>query len=96
MNLVSPANWCILLLWTCCCGSAAETVHHYVFFNRERERISDSEFIATTALEGAQLKYTWRELEPEKGAYLKVNYIFWCAQEPFYSKRLLPLLKAQR
>lgn len=25
--------------------------------------------------------------------YLKVNYIFWCTQEPFYSKELLPYLK---
>ena len=28
--------------------------------------------------------------------YLKVNYIFWCTQEPYYSKKLLPLLQAQR
>ena len=27
--------------------------------------------------------------------YLKVNYFFWCTQEPFYSERLLPLLQAQ-
>ena len=27
--------------------------------------------------------------------YLKVNYIFWCTEEPFYSKELIPLLKAQ-
>ncbi|HWW02170.1 MAG TPA: hypothetical protein VNZ64_20890 [Candidatus Acidoferrum sp.] len=69
MNLVSPSNWCILLLWTCCCGGGAETVHHYVFLNRDRGRISDSVFIETKALEGAQLKYSCRELEPEKGAY---------------------------
>jgi hypothetical protein len=28
--------------------------------------------------------------------YLKVNYIFWCTQEPFYSKDLIPFLQAQR
>jgi hypothetical protein len=24
---------------------------------------------------------------------LKVNYIFWCTQEPFYSEKLLPFLQ---
>jgi len=47
----------------------AEGGHHYVFLNRDRERISDSAFLQTKALEGAQIKFTWRELEPEKGAY---------------------------
>jgi hypothetical protein len=28
--------------------------------------------------------------------FLKVTYVFWCTQEPFYSKRLIPLLQAQR
>jgi len=28
--------------------------------------------------------------------YLKVDYIFWCTQEPFYSKNLIPFLQAQR
>jgi hypothetical protein len=68
MNSLSPLKWCLLFL-SCCCGGAAEGLHHYVFFNRERERVSDSLFIETKALEGAQLKYAWRELEPEKGAY---------------------------
>ena len=27
--------------------------------------------------------------------YLKVDYIFWCTQEPFYSRDLLPFLKAR-
>jgi hypothetical protein len=28
--------------------------------------------------------------------YLRVNYIFWCCQEPYYSQKLLPLLRAQQ
>lgn len=44
-------------------------IHHYVYFNRDREHISDSSFLGTKAFEGAQLKYTWRELEPEKDRY---------------------------
>src|SRR5207248_2950014 len=27
--------------------------------------------------------------------YLKVDYIFWCTEEPFYSSELTPLLKGQ-
>src|SRR5690242_14647104 len=53
------------------CGSMtrAGEVHHYIFFNRERERITDAAFLQTKAFEGAQLKYTWRELEPNKDHY---------------------------
>jgi hypothetical protein len=42
---------------------------HYIFFNRDRERILDPAFQATAAIAGAQIKYTWRELEPEPGHY---------------------------
>jgi hypothetical protein len=40
-----------------------------VFFNLDRGRIADPAFLKTKAFEGAQLKYTWRELEPGEGAY---------------------------
>jgi hypothetical protein len=61
----------ILLLFTCftCPSLTAKPVHHYVFFAHERERISEKSFLDTAAFEGAQLKYTWRELEPEKDHY---------------------------
>src|SRR5580765_3167291 len=51
------------------CGASGDRPHHYVFFNRDRERISDAAFLETKALEGAQLKYTWRELERGKDGY---------------------------
>lgn len=70
MNNARKMVWCAFLLWACCCGSAAaQQTHHYVFFNRDRERIRDQSFLNTKALEGAQLKYTWRELETEKDTY---------------------------
>jgi hypothetical protein len=50
-------------------GRDAGGVHQYVFFNRERERISDAAFLQTKSFEGAQLKYSWRELEPTKDGY---------------------------
>lgn len=50
--------------------ACAKPVHHYVFFGQDRERIaSASSFLETKALEGAQVKYSWRQLEPEKDAY---------------------------
>jgi hypothetical protein len=49
---------------------AAKPVHHYVFFSQDRERIAgDSLFFGTKALEGAQVTYTWRQLEPAKDQY---------------------------
>ncbi|HXT39958.1 MAG TPA: hypothetical protein VN887_08045, partial [Candidatus Angelobacter sp.] len=69
MSIV-PQSGCCAFLISMCWGSAfGAGVHHYVFFNRDRERISDVAFINTKAFEGAQLKYTWRELEPEKDGY---------------------------
>ena len=50
--------------------AAGRTVHHYVFFGQDRERIAKaSSFLETKALEGAQVAYSWRQLEPEKDAY---------------------------
>jgi hypothetical protein len=57
---------CAIVLSAC---ALAAGPHHYVFFNRERERISEPSFLETKSIEGAQLKYTWRELEPRKDAY---------------------------
>lgn len=70
MNATRKLLCCVLLLWLGCAGAAAaQEVRHYVFFNRDRERIAEPSFIETKAFEGAQLKYTWRELEPEKDHY---------------------------
>jgi hypothetical protein len=43
-------------------------VHHFVYFGLERQGIAAEAFLSSAA-EGAQLKYTWRELEPAKGHY---------------------------
>ncbi len=48
----------------------AKPVHHYVFFGQDRESLTrDSLFLNTAALEGAQIAYSWRRLEPGKGEY---------------------------
>lgn len=43
--------------------------HNYVFFGQERERIADAAFLSNPNIVGAQIKYTWRELEPAQGRY---------------------------
>jgi hypothetical protein len=51
-------------------ASANKRVHHYVFFGQDREKFATaSSFLETKQLEGAQVAYTWRQLEPEKDAY---------------------------
>src|SRR6267143_5752274 len=69
MNAAAKLGWCMFLSLICCAGASGEGPHHHVFFNRDRERISDAAFLETKAFEGAQLKYTWRELERGKDDY---------------------------
>jgi hypothetical protein len=60
----------ILCGWALCpTGATAHRTRHYVFINRDRDHLSDPRFLETRAFEGAQVKYTWRELEPEKDVY---------------------------
>ena len=42
---------------------------HFIYFGLERDRIEDPRFLSIPSISGAQLKYTWRELEPERGRY---------------------------
>jgi hypothetical protein len=62
-----PLVLCALGL--CRSGATVDRPRHYVFFNRDREHLADARFLNTRAFEGAQVKYTWRELEPEQDRY---------------------------
>lgn len=42
---------------------------NFIYFNRDRERISEPGFLENEGVAGAHLKYTWRELEPERDRY---------------------------
>jgi hypothetical protein len=42
---------------------------HYVFFSRDHDRIAETSFLQHEGIAGAQLTYTWRELEPERDRY---------------------------
>ena len=45
-------------------------LHHYVFFGMDREAIKDAKsFLETPAFEGAQVAYSWRQLEQGKDNY---------------------------
>jgi D-alanyl-D-alanine carboxypeptidase len=48
----------------------AKRLHHFVFFGMEREKLRETKsFLDTKAFEGAQVSYTWRQLEPRKDEY---------------------------
>ncbi len=42
---------------------------NYIFFREERDRISEPSFLGNPGAVGAQLTFTWRELEPERDRY---------------------------
>ena len=64
---------------------AQKNIQHFVFFNLDRDRIQEQSFLEAENIAGAQLKYTWRELEPTKG-----NYDFQSIQKDLdFSKRLV-------
>jgi hypothetical protein len=60
---------CLAAALACFSVARGDGIHHYVFFGQEREQITNGEFLDTKAFEGAQLKYTWRELEHTKDEY---------------------------
>ena len=48
---------------------APSTPQQFIFFGRDRARIGESTFLTNPAIAGAQLRYTWRELEPARDQY---------------------------
>jgi hypothetical protein len=70
MNTTRKILWCALLTWLCCAGVGAKPIRHYVFFGQDREKIKGaSSFLETKSLEGAQVAYSWRQLEQGKDGY---------------------------
>ncbi|HET6668962.1 MAG TPA: hypothetical protein VFH15_01910 [Pyrinomonadaceae bacterium] len=58
------------VIWLCCASVSAKPVHHYVFFGRDREKIKEVySFLETKAFAGAQVTYSWRQLETTKDEY---------------------------
>lgn len=51
------------------CPIKKDSIQHFVYFARDRELIKDHPLLSHSMFKGAQLMYSWRELEPEKGEY---------------------------
>ena len=51
-------------------NSIGKPVHHFVFFGMDREKIKEAKsFLEEPSFEGAQVSYSWRQLEHEKDKY---------------------------
>ena len=59
----------ILLLLISNFSIAQKEVKHFIFFAHERDRVHEKSFLDNKNILGAQLKYTWRELEPAENEY---------------------------
>lgn len=69
LRALTQLQCCLVAVFNCAVGASAAGIHHYVFFGQDREGITNESFLNAKAIEGAQLKYTWRELERQKDHY---------------------------
>jgi hypothetical protein len=51
------------------CPLEPDSIKHFVYFARDRERIHNHPFLKIQRFAGAQIMYPWVQLEPEKGQY---------------------------
>lgn len=51
------------------CPIASDGIRHFVYFARDRHRIRNHAFLQNSRFEGAQIMYSWRQLETSKGKY---------------------------
>lgn len=62
------------------CPIPNDNIQHFVYFARDREAIVDHSLLTHPRFKGAQIMYSWRELEPEKGQYdfsrIKADYVY--------------------
>jgi hypothetical protein len=63
---------------TATCPVTKDNIQHFVYFSRDRELIKDHPFLLHPMFKGAQIMYSWRDFEGEKGKYdfviLKEDY----------------------
>lgn len=51
------------------CPLSKDSIKHFVYFTRDRKSIHDHPLLSTPRIEGAQIMYSWRQLEPRRGEY---------------------------
>ncbi|MCJ7717722.1 MAG: hypothetical protein MUO54_14545 [Anaerolineales bacterium] len=59
----------VLLFASCQTIYGQKVIKHYIFFSRDRELIHDSSFYSISGIDGAQITYVWKQLEPRKNTY---------------------------
>jgi hypothetical protein len=63
---------------TAVCPIPKDYIQHFVYFARDRKAIIDHPLLTHPMFKGAQIMYSWRDFEPEKGVYdfsiLKKDY----------------------
>lgn len=60
------------------CPLEDDSIKHFVYFSRDREKIYDHPFLGNERFDGAQIMYAWKQLEPRRGQYdfsiIKADY----------------------
>lgn len=51
------------------CPIPQDSIRHFVYFSRDRASIKNHPILYSSRFHGAQIMYSWKELEPEKGQY---------------------------
>src|SRR6185369_9400133 len=60
----------LLILFVFCAGVNAKPIKHYVFFGMDREQLREAtSFLDSKSFAGAQVAYSWNQLEQGKDGY---------------------------
>ncbi|SHE99113.1 hypothetical protein SAMN03080594_102265 [Arenibacter palladensis] len=51
------------------CPIPRDNIKHFVYFSRDRESLKEHMFLSSPRFEGAQIMYSWRQLEPIRDGY---------------------------
>lgn len=51
------------------CPLSDDDIDHFVYFARDRDGMRDHKFLELSHFQGAQIMYSWRQLEPTRGVY---------------------------
>lgn len=51
------------------CPIPKDSILHFVYFSKDRDAIKNHPFLTLSRFKGAQIMYSWKELEIEKGQY---------------------------
>ena len=51
------------------CPLSEDNIRHFVYLSRDREALQNHPILDIPRFDGAQIMYSWKQLEPEKGQY---------------------------